>query len=144
MTTIHVERTIAASSDQVFSWLAEPGNLTAAPLMLKAGWAKHCSEPGVGAQRDATAVGMWLREEITAYDPPRSYSYRIVRSVPAFDHKGGTVTLTPSDGGTHVSWVTTYTHPASSGGKVLEALTSRLFPWNFRVILDCCARAVES
>lgn len=104
MTTIHVERTIAASSDQVFSWLAEPGNLTAAPLILKAGWAKHCSEPGVGAQRDATAVGMWLREEITAYD----------------------------------------THPASSGGKVLEALTSRLFPWNFRVILDCCARAVES
>ncbi|MDA2893438.1 SRPBCC family protein [Mycolicibacterium sp. BiH015] len=144
MVTIHVERTIGASPERVFSWLADPTNLVAAPLILTAGWAKTSSEPGVGALREATAVGMWLREEITAYDPPRSYSYRIVRSFPAFAHEGGTLTLTPSEDVTQVSWVTTYTHPVQSGGKALEAVTSRLFPWNFRAILDRCANALGS
>ena len=143
MVTINVERTIRASPERVFSWLADPANLTAAPLILRAGWAKNSLKPGVGALREATAVGMWLREEITAYDPPRSYAYRIVRSVPGFDHEGGTLTLTPSDDGTRVSWATTYTHPIHSGGKALEALTSRLFPWNFRAILDRCASALD-
>jgi uncharacterized protein YndB with AHSA1/START domain len=143
MVTIHVERTIRASPERVFSWLADPANLAAAPLIPKARWAKASSGPGVGALREATAVGMWLREEITAYDPPRSYSYRIVRSLPVFDHEGGTLTLTPSGDGTRVSWVTSYTHPIQSGGKALEALTSRLLPWNFRAILDRCGSALE-
>lgn len=144
MATIQVERTIAADPERIFSWLADPANLTAAPLILQAKWARNSSGPGVGAQREAIAVGIWLREEITAYDPPRSYSYRIIRSVPVFDHEGGTLTLTPSDDGTRVSWVTTYSHPAFSGGKALEALTSRLFPGNFRAILDSCASTLES
>lgn len=143
MVTIHVESTIGASPERVFSWLADPANLVAAPLILRAGWTKASSEPGVGALREATAVGMWLREEITAYDPPRGFSYRIVRSFPVFDHEGGTLTLTPSEDGTHVSWVTTYTHPLLSGGKALEAITSRLFPWNFRVIFDRCGSDLE-
>jgi Polyketide cyclase / dehydrase and lipid transport len=124
--------------------MADPTNLTTAPLILKAGWADPSNKPGVGALREATAVGMWLREEITAYDPPHSYSYRILRSIPVFDHEGGTLTFDPADDGTRVSWVTTYTHPVRSGGKALEAVTSRLFPWNFRVVLDHCASALES
>jgi uncharacterized protein YndB with AHSA1/START domain len=144
MVKIHVERTIGASPERVFSWLADPVNLTAAPLVLRAGWANASPGPGVGALREATATGMWFREEITAYDPPRGYSYRIVRSVPAFDHKGGTLTLTPSGDGTDVSWVTTYTHPAHGGGKAMEAMTSRLLPWSFRAILARCARVLES
>ena len=143
MVTIRVERTIDAAPEHVFSWLADPANLVAAPLILKAGWAKTSAGPGVGARREATAVGMWLREGITAYDPPRSYSYRIIRSFPVFDHEGGTITVSPSGDGTHVRRVTTYSHRARSGGKALEALTSRLFPWNFRAILDRCARDLE-
>src|SRR4029077_9197387 len=144
MVTIHVERTIRASPERVFSWLADPASLTTAPLILRAGWAKTSSEPGVGALREATGTGMWFREEITAYDPPRSYSYQIVRSFPTFDHDGGTLTFTPSGDDTHVSWVTTFIHPVRAGGKAMEAITSRLLPWNFRVILDRCASALES
>ncbi|CAN3129727.1 SRPBCC family protein [Mycobacterium sp. smrl_JER01] len=143
MVTINVERTIRASPERVFHGLADPANLETAPLILRAGWTKDSSEPGVGALREATAVGMWLREEITAYDPPRSYSYRITRSFPIFAHEGGTLTLTPSGDGTRVNWATTYSHPTHSGGKALEAVTSRLFPWNFRTILDRCASALE-
>ena len=143
MVQLHVERTIAASPEQVFDWLADPANLTASPLVLKAGWAKGSSDPGVGALRVVTAVGMWLREKITAYDPPRSYSYLIVRSFPAMDHEGGTLTFTPSGDGTYVDWVTTYTHPARAGGKVTVAVSSRLIRSGFLATLAGCAKALE-
>ena len=144
MVTIRVERRIKAAPEPVFSWLAEPAHLSAAPLILRARWAEDSQQPGIGALREATAVGMWLREEITAYDPPRSYAYRIVRSIPVFDHDGGSVTLTSSVDGTLVCWTTSYTHPARSGGRVLEAVTSRVIPYNFQAILDHCADATES
>ena len=144
MVTLHVERTIAASPERVFDWLADPANLTAAPLALKAGFTNGSSGPGVGALREVTGVGVWFREEITAYDPPRTYSYRILRAFPAFDHEGGTLTFTASGDGTHVDWVSNYTHPARAGGKVMEAVTSRLLRWSFLAILAGCAKALES
>ena len=148
MVTLHMERTIAASPQRVFDWLADPANLTTAPLSIRAGFVKGWSEPGVGALREVTAVGVWFREEITAYDPPRSYSYRILRSFPAFDHEGGTLTFTPSTStpsgeGTHVDWLSNYTHPVLAGGKALEAVTYRLLRWSFRALLDACAQALE-
>jgi uncharacterized protein YndB with AHSA1/START domain len=143
MVKLHVERTIAASPERVFDWLADPANLTAAPLALRAGFAKDSSGPGVGAVRQVTGVGMWFREEITAYDAPRSYSYRIVRSFPAFDHEGGTLTFSPSGDGTHVDWVSTYTHPARAGGKAMEAVSSRLLRSSFLALLAGCAKALE-
>jgi hypothetical protein len=143
MVKLHVERTIAAAPERVFDWLADPANLTAAPLALRAGFAKGTSGPGVGALREVTGLGMWFREEITAYDAPQSYSYRIVRSFPAFDHEGGTLTCRPSGDGTHVDWVSTYTHPARAGGKAMEAVSSRLLRSSFLAILAACAKALE-
>jgi uncharacterized protein YndB with AHSA1/START domain len=143
MKKLHVERTIAASPERVFDWLADPANLTAAPLALKAGYAKGSSGPGVGAVREVTGLGMRFREEITAYDAPRSYSYRIVRSFPTIDHEDGTLTFSPSGDGTHVTWVSTYTHPARGGGKAMEEVSSRLLRWSFSAILAGCAKALE-
>ena len=144
MVEVHVERDIEAPPERVFQWLADPTNLTATPLIFKAGWAKDSTSPGLGAVREATGAAMWFREEITAYDPPRSYSYRIVRSFPVFDHRGGTVTLTPTETGTHVSWVTRYTHPVRAGGKVMEAVSSRLLTWNLTVLLERCTSATSA
>jgi hypothetical protein len=143
MTRLHVERTIAAPPERVFDWLADPANLTAAPLALKAGYAKGSSGPGEGAVREVTGLSLRLREEITAYDAPRSYSYRIVRSFPPLDHEGGTLTFSPSGDGTHVDWVSTYTHPARGGGRAMEAVSSRLLGWSFAAILAGCAKALE-
>ena len=144
MVEVHVERTIAASPERVFDWLADPANLTSSPLVLKAGWAKGSPGPGVGALREVTGLGTWLREEITAYDAPRIYSYRIIRSFPAFDHAGATLTFTPSGDGTHVDWVATGTIPARAGGKVMEAVSSRLLRSSFLATLAGCAKALES
>jgi uncharacterized protein YndB with AHSA1/START domain len=143
MVRVHAERMIAAPPESVFAWLADPRNLETAPAILRARWAQGTTTPSVGALREAVATGMWIREEITAYDAPHSYSYRIVRSLPAFDHEGGTLTFTAVEGGTHVDWVSTYTHPLRGGGRAMEALTSRLLPRNFDAVLASCAKALE-
>jgi uncharacterized protein YndB with AHSA1/START domain len=143
MVQIHVERTIAASLDRVFAWLADPASLRAAPLVLSAAWAAGSTTPGVGAVREVLTPGFWFREEITAYDVPRSYSYLIVKSIPAFGHEGGTLTFTPSGEGTHVDWDTAYSHPLRGGGKAMNALTSRLLPRSFNAVLAGCAKALE-
>src|ERR1700739_877820 len=121
MVEIHVERTIYAPREQVFDWLAAPPNLAAAPLALRGRYAKDSPGPGAGAVREVTAVGTWFREEVTAYDRPRRYPCRILRSFPPFNHEGGTLTFTASGDGTRVDWLSNSTHPAWAGGKVLEA-----------------------
>jgi uncharacterized protein YndB with AHSA1/START domain len=143
MVEIHLEKTIQAPVDEVFEWLADPASLTAAPLVLRAGWAKDSSGTGAGAVREVTGVGTWFREEITAYERPRSYSYLILRAFPAFNHDGGTLTFTPSGNGTHVDWITHYTHPARAGGKLMEVMSERLLRSSFGAILDACAKALE-
>jgi hypothetical protein len=143
MVEIHLQRTIAAPVEQVFDWLADPARLGVAPLALTAGWAKGSSAPGAGAVRQVIGIGTWFREEITAYDRPNSYSYLIVRSFPPFDHEGGTLTFTASGDGTHVDWLSNYTHPARAGGKLLEAVSYRMLRSSFLAILNACAKALE-
>jgi uncharacterized protein YndB with AHSA1/START domain len=143
MVEIHLERTIDAPVEQVFDWLADPVNLAAAPLALRGRWAKGSSGPGAGAVREVIGVGTWFREEITAYDRPRSYSYLIVRAFPPFDHEGGTLTFTAAGDGTRVDWLSNYTHPVLAGGKLLEAVSYRLLRSSFLAILDACAKALE-
>ncbi|OBA85214.1 polyketide cyclase [Mycolicibacterium elephantis] len=146
MMELHVERTIAAPPERVFDWLADPKSLKAAPPVFGAKLADGSSEPRKGAVRVVTGAGIWFEEEYTEYDPPRSYSYRILRSVPGFVHEGGTLTFSPVDAGagTHVDWVTRYTHPLWSGGKAFEPVSSRLLRWSFRAVLDGCAKALET
>jgi uncharacterized protein YndB with AHSA1/START domain len=144
MVELHVERTIAASAEQVFDWLADPAALCTAPLVLKAAWVEGRPGPRAGAVRQVIGAGTWFREEITAYDRPHSYSYLILRSVPPFNHNGGRLTFTPSGTGTHVDWVSDYTHPGYAGGRLLEAVTRRLLRSSFLAILAACATALES
>jgi len=60
-------------------------------------------------------------------------------------HQNGTLTCTPSGDGTHVDWVSDYTIPVCSGGKVLEVLTARLIrSLAFCAILAGCAKALEN
>jgi hypothetical protein len=40
--------------------------------------------------------------------------------------------------------VTTYTHPTRAGGKLLEAVTSRLLRSSLLAILAGCAKALEN
>lgn len=143
MVEVHVERTIAAPTDQVFDWLADPANLATAPLALKGSFAKGSSGPGAGAVREVVGIGTWFREEITAYDRPHSYSYFILRSFPPLNHDGGRLTFAGSGDGTHVDWLTHYTHPVWVGGKLLEVVTCRMLGSSIEAILGACAKELE-
>lgn len=143
MVEIHLEQTIGAPVEKVFDWMTDPANLAAAPLVFNAGWARGSLAPAVGAVREVAGIGAWFREQITAYDRPRSYSYLIIRSVPSFKHDGGTLTFTASGDGTHVDWLTNYTHPVWAGGKPLEALTRRLLRASFLSLFTACAKDLE-
>jgi uncharacterized protein YndB with AHSA1/START domain len=117
MAQVHEQRTIAASPERVFDWLLDPANLTVSPLFRKTVWAKDSLGPGVGAVREVTGFGFWVHEQITAYHAPRSCSYVVVRSFPASQHNGGTLTCTPSGDGTHVDWASGYTLPARGAAR---------------------------
>jgi uncharacterized protein YndB with AHSA1/START domain len=143
VTQIHEQRTIAASPERVFAWLMEPANLTVSPWFRKAAWVDS-SGPGVGATRELRGFGFWVHEQITAYDAPRSCSYRVIGGFPPAD-QNGTLTCTPADNGTHVDWVSGYKIPLRGGGKVLEILSAPLMrSLAFRAILAGCAKALES
>lgn len=145
MVQIHVELTIAASPELVSEWLLDPSNLAVSPIWRKAGWSRDSTGPGVGAVRELTGVGLWMHEQITAYEAPRSCSYVVVGSFPPAQHNGGTLTCSPSGDGTHVDWVSDFTLPARSGGKLMEIVTAPLLrSLVFRPILAGCAKALES
>jgi uncharacterized protein YndB with AHSA1/START domain len=143
MVQIHEQRTIAASPERVFDWLLNPANFTVSPLLRKGFWAKG-SGPDVGAIREVTTFGGWVHEQITAYDPPRSYAYLVVESSPPSEPVAGTLICTPSGDGTHIDWVTACKVPARRGGKVSEMLTARLISFNLRKMLAGCAKALET
>jgi len=140
MVTITVERTIAAPPDEVFAWLNDSSNYTAAPLCLREKRTRdgEGAPYGVGAIREVLGVGAWFREEITAYEPPHTFSYLIVKSVPAFDHQGGTITVTPVSAGAQVHWTTSFTHPGGIAGRALERVTEPLLRTAFNGILTAC------
>ncbi|WP_232425610.1 SRPBCC family protein [Mycobacterium sp. JS623] len=91
-----------------------------------------------------TGYGFWLHEQIRAYDAPRNCADDVVRSFPASQHEGGSVTCTPSGDGTHVVWVSGYTVPGSRGRQAGRVLTAPLISFNLRAILAGCAKALES
>ena len=142
MVQIHEQRILAAPPERVFDWLLDPANLTVSPWFRKAAWLRDTG-PGVGATRELKGVGFWVHEQLTAYEPPHSCSYRVVAGFPPA-HQSGTLTCTPSGDGTHVDWESVYTLPLRGGGKPVEVLTAPLLrSFAFRAILTGCAKALE-
>jgi uncharacterized protein YndB with AHSA1/START domain len=103
MATFTIERTIAAPPDVVFDILTDHRRY-AAMTPLRGSELEREGEPapnGVGAIRVLRAVGPPMREEVTAYEPPHRFSYRMLSGAPLRDHVGD-VTLEPAVGGTRV------------------------------------------
>ncbi|SHW57979.1 Polyketide cyclase / dehydrase and lipid transport [Mycobacteroides abscessus subsp. abscessus] len=97
METIEVRRSIAAPIADVFDWISNAGNYTDSPLFLAAKLIRSGSAAayGAGAIRRFTFPFAVVHEEITRFDPPYSFSYRVVKCMPPVRHEGGAVVLTP-------------------------------------------------
>ncbi|QRY43899.1 SRPBCC family protein [Mycolicibacterium boenickei] len=110
MQTITVERTIAAPQDAVFDFMSNAANFTRSPLVVR----QRLAEPGLQAPYGQGAVRIllwtigWFRERITAYDAPHSFDYSVERSFPPSEHRHGRVGFAAVDGGTRVTWTTTF------------------------------------
>ena len=146
MVSIHVERTIAGPPDEVFGWMTNSHNYTAAPLCLREKRTRdgRGAPYGVGAIREVLGLGAWFQERITGYDPPHSFEYLIVKSVPKVRHDGGVVRIQRVGDGSHVSWDTSYTVPWWSGGKVSEKVLTPRLRFSFVGILKACDETVTS
>lgn len=141
MVSLRVERTIPASPDEVFAWLADGQNLKhGLPVLRVKRTRDGVGAPwGKGAVRVVWCVGGWFREDITAYDDPHGYEYLIVRCIPPLRHYGGSITVTPADGGSHVVWQSSYDVPPLTGGRFMAPLTK----WIFTTVFSQVLRAAE-
>jgi hypothetical protein len=77
---------------------------------------------GVGAIRSLRSVGPPLREEVIAYEPGSRFAYKLLSGAPLRDHVG-TVELTESGRGTHVTYRVDTTPTVPVIGGVAVAIT---------------------
>jgi uncharacterized protein YndB with AHSA1/START domain len=62
---------------------------------------------GVGAVRALHLIGPPIREEITAFEPPRLLAYRALSGLPARDYTGE-IALEPTGTGTRIRWTISF------------------------------------
>lgn len=142
--TIIAERIIAAPRATVFEWFSVASNWTTAPLVLSGKLAVPGNDGGwgLGARRQSLVLGTWYDEEIVAYDPPASFDYKIMRSVPPLRHELGRMEFHEVSGGTHVVWTRWVTVPL-----ILAPVLALLAPvarWVFGHILAAGDRALAN
>jgi uncharacterized protein YndB with AHSA1/START domain len=122
MASFQYVREVAAPPEVVFDVLTDHRRYSEITPLRRAELERE-GEPapnGVGAIRVLTVAGPPMREEVLAYEGPRRFSYTVLSGLPFRDHLG-TVELTPSDGGTKVTYAirTTPTIPMAGGAAVL-------------------------
>ncbi len=137
MSHVRVRVHIAAPIDRVFGALSDherflSDRLTTTKVIV----AGKPDRNGLGSQREVS-VGPAARfvEEVTAWDPPRSYEYLIRESSLPVAHEGGRVVLTPGAGGTDVEWTTRFQVPVPVVGPLLGYLAERIFVRAFTQLL---------
>ncbi|BAX97816.1 hypothetical protein MSTE_02506 [Mycobacteroides stephanolepidis] len=109
MQTLEVRRTYAASITETFDWFSNAHNYTAAPFFRSCRLIQPGREAafGSGAVRQLRFPFGIVQEEITQFDPPFSFQYRVVKSVPPVNHDGGEVALRETGAGTELVWTST-------------------------------------
>ena len=71
---------------------------------------------GVGAlRRFRTAMGV-TRERVIGFDPPTSFAYQLVSGLPLRDYRSEVVLAARTDGGTDITWRSTFDAPPGVRG----------------------------
>jgi uncharacterized protein YndB with AHSA1/START domain len=138
MRSIHVTRTIPASPEEVFDVLADHASYDRFRGIQRSELLKSGDPPpnGLGALRRIKAWPATFEEEITAFERPARLDYLIIRIKLPFEHHGGSIRLSPEDGGTHVDWRSSYTIPIPLIGQLQERFWELLLNRGFRRVLE--------
>lgn len=94
---------------------------------------------GVGALRVVRLWGLAIEERITAFEPEKHFSYRVVEGAPVRDHHGH-VSLEPDECGTRVCWRVRVRPLVPGTGWLLRRVVARLVEAG----VDGLARRAES
>ncbi|HET7870093.1 MAG TPA: SRPBCC family protein [Actinomycetota bacterium] len=106
MSEFTIEDTVKAKPETVFDvYLDHRGYADLLKLIRTAELEQEGEPPpnGLGAIRKLHLVGATVREEMTEYERPDRYSYRMLSGLP-LDQFDATVSFTPTDEGTSVSY----------------------------------------
>lgn len=134
MSRFTVVRAIAAPAEVVFRTIADSRRYPEFTPIRKAELEREGDEApdGVGAIRALSIAGPAIREQVTDYEPPSLFRYRLLSGLPLRDHVG-TVRIEPREGGATVRYTieTTPTIPLVGGAFVaaLKLATNRLMGW---------------
>ena len=125
--TLHFERDLPAPVDEVWPLISDPVQMNT--------WSRAQVElvaPGPGGRPDeagairrvtvrSLGVRSELMERVEAAEPPRRLVYTVTSGGGLKEHLG-TVTLTPTAGGTHLTWHVEYRPKVFLVGWVLKAV----------------------
>ncbi|MFN2613059.1 MAG: SRPBCC family protein [Solirubrobacterales bacterium] len=105
MALFTIERRVAAPPQTVFEVITDHRAYPDYTPLRKAILEKEGTPVpnGVGAVRALYLVGPPMREEVIAYQAPRSFTYRLISGLPVRDHLG-IVVLTPDGEGTKLAY----------------------------------------
>jgi hypothetical protein len=139
MRSFRVQRRLGARPEALFEVLADHARYDRFAGIRRA----ELATPG---ERDRNGLGavrwVWLgplrfEEEITAFDRPSRFDYviRDVKTLP-FRHEGGSVQLTPVDGGTDAVWTSSFEIPIPIAGALLDWIFASQLQRGFGRVLE--------
>jgi uncharacterized protein YndB with AHSA1/START domain len=137
--SIRIERRLDAPPEALFEVLADHARYDRFDGVRRAELAKpgERDRNGLGAVRWVWLGPLRFEEEITAFDPPSRFDYLIrdVKTLP-FRHQGGSVRLTPVDGGTDAVWTSSFEIPIPILGAFLDRIFARQLERGFGSVLE--------
>jgi uncharacterized protein YndB with AHSA1/START domain len=138
MRTVHVTRTIPGPAEPIFDLLADHANydqfrpIHGSELLTEGKPAPN----GLGAVRRIKVRPLVFEEEITAYERPSRLDYLIIKLNAPLKHDGGSITLTPEGGSTHVDWRSSFSVPMPVVGGPQELIWKPVLARGFRRVLE--------
>ncbi|WP_437676555.1 SRPBCC family protein [Sorangium sp. So ce131] len=147
MEEVHVNVYIHAPVERVFEAVADHERFLRAgestrTTVVRPGLTER---NGLGALREVR-VGKRIRyvEEITAFERPSSFDYRILESSQPLRHHGSRLRFTPRGDGTEVDWTSRFEVPVPLVGSALGSLARRMFVAAFTELLLAEKARLES
>jgi hypothetical protein len=124
---VQVTVTIDAEQTKVFELLSDHERFVNGPDISCRLVTKGAKDPnGLGAIREVTSAGSVFTEEVTEWDPPRSYSYVVRKLIgplgrpTPFTHERGWIELSREGGQTRVDWQSQFGMPLPVVGWLIE------------------------
>ncbi len=137
MPLVRVNTYIHAPCERVFEVLSDHEGYVAVPLFKSARLLRPGLEErnGRGAVRELRALGLRLVEEITGFDRPHRFDYRIIDSTLPIEHVFGRVALQPRGEGCEVDWCSEFRLPVPLLGALAQPLAKAQLVDAFTTIL---------